>query len=284
MRAFRPLLCLAFLLLATGCTTYSLEELRTATPKGTPLQAALAVRYLHLAQEQAAGYDWGDSHYFADKGLRAAYGHDVAPEELALWNIPADKRPEMEEARARLLEMLESGAAQAQPEIAAEAQYRFDCWVENQDEGWKADEIAWCRDGFVEAMQSLDGTEPDAAGDDSAYDSATQAYIVFFGLNQGELEGAGERLVDGVVQDLKNHNKQDYTIVVGGHTDRSGSKRYNAHLSKRRADAVRAALIARGIPKILVRAFGFGETDPRVPTPDGTPEAANRRVEIYIGE
>ena len=53
-------------------------------------------------------------------------------------------------------------------------------------------------------------------------------------------------------------------------------------LSLRRADAVRAALIEAGFPAANIATAGRGEGDPAVPTPDGVPEAKNRRAVIII--
>ena len=65
-----------------------------------------------------------------------------------------------------------------------------------------------------------------------------------------------------------------------GHTDRSGSDAYNDALALRRANVVAAALGATGLPPGSLAASGKGETEPRVPTPDGTRNPTNRRVEI----
>ena len=65
-----------------------------------------------------------------------------------------------------------------------------------------------------------------------------------------------------------------------GHTDRSGSDAYNEALGLRRANAVAAALGATGLPPGSLAASGKGETEPRVPTPDGERNPTNRRVEI----
>jgi OOP family OmpA-OmpF porin len=270
-----------------ACTGYSLQELKTATPKGTPLQAALAMRYLKYSEEQAAAYDWGDSTYFADKGLQAAYGADVAPEGLERWAIPEDSRGELETARAQLMEVLAGPAVSQQPQLVADAQYYYDCWVENTDDGWQPDAIAWCRDGYETAMTTLLPAGGMKANDElleSGYDTERKAYIVFFGTNNDGLDDRGERMVEGVVNDLQQQPDEDYVITLNGHADTAGGERYNLALSNRRADAVKAALLARGIRKALIRSFGFGETDPVVPTEDGVSEPKNRRVEIYLGD
>lgn len=51
-------------------------------------------------------------------------------------------------------------------------------------------------------------------------------------------------------------------------------------LSLRRANAVRAALVARGVSPDSITVVGRGETEPDVPTADGVKEQANRLVRI----
>jgi outer membrane protein OmpA-like peptidoglycan-associated protein len=72
-------------------------------------------------------------------------------------------------------------------------------------------------------------------------------------------------------------------VYITGHTDRAGSAASNLKLSLRRAEAVRAALVARGVPESLLSVYGVGESDPFVPTADGVARPENRRVEILPG-
>ena len=72
-------------------------------------------------------------------------------------------------------------------------------------------------------------------------------------------------------------------IVLGGHTDKSGSATRNRYLSEARADWVARMLKARGVSETQISKIGFGETYPRVVTPDGQRNDENRRVEIVIG-
>jgi len=69
-------------------------------------------------------------------------------------------------------------------------------------------------------------------------------------------------------------------LNVVGHTDRSGSDEYNEGLAVRRANAVAAALSGQGISQGALATSGRGESEPRVPTPDGERNPQNRRVEI----
>ena len=69
-------------------------------------------------------------------------------------------------------------------------------------------------------------------------------------------------------------------LNVTGHTDRSGSDAYNEALALRRAGAVAAALSNAGVSPGAMATGGKGESEPRVPTPDGERNPTNRRVEI----
>ena len=69
-------------------------------------------------------------------------------------------------------------------------------------------------------------------------------------------------------------------LNVIGHTDRSGSDAYNDALALRRAGAVAAALGSAGVSPGTMATSGKGESEPRVPTPDGERNPTNRRVEI----
>ena len=71
-------------------------------------------------------------------------------------------------------------------------------------------------------------------------------------------------------------------VVVIGHTDRVGSRKRNDALSLKRAQWVRARLIAAGIPKNRIEAVGRGEREPLIPTADGVAEPQNRRVEVRL--
>ena len=69
-------------------------------------------------------------------------------------------------------------------------------------------------------------------------------------------------------------------VSVVGHTDTSGSNAYNYALGGRRAEAVQKMLIEYGIPASQIIAVSAGEEDLKVPTPNNTPNAENRRVRV----
>lgn len=71
-------------------------------------------------------------------------------------------------------------------------------------------------------------------------------------------------------------------IQIIGHTDTSGDETLNEDLSKRRAEAVKAAMIAFGIPEEKISIDGRGSRELAVKTADGVREPANRRAVIRI--
>ena len=86
-------------------------------------------------------------------------------------------------------------------------------------------------------------------------------------------------MLDTVAQEIKSRHDIK-KIIVRGYTDTSGGEEYNMRLSVKRANAVRAVLIAHGIPAHKIQTEGHGETDLLVPTPKGVREPQNRRAQI----
>ena len=69
--------------------------------------------------------------------------------------------------------------------------------------------------------------------------------------------------------------------AIVGHTDTSGSVKYNLRLSERRAKATADGLVALGVPVGSLDVTWTGKADLAVPTPDGVKEPLNRRATIH---
>jgi OOP family OmpA-OmpF porin len=167
---------------------------------------------------------------------------------------------------------LDAGARDSNPQVAATAQARFDCWVEQTEELDDGGTTA-CRDEFLKAMEELEAKP-------QAMSAEPNKYIVLFDFDKSNINAEGQTVIDQVVAAAGKMGTVN--ISATGHADRSGSESYNMALSLRRADSVRAALIAGGLSADAITVAGRGESEPAVPTPDGVKEQANRRVEIIL--
>ena len=110
-----------------------------------------------------------------------------------------------------------------------------------------------------------------------------------FEFNKATLTDEAKKRLDAeVVAKLRDIGEIRY-INVNGHADRLGSTQYNQRLSEKRADAVRAYLVSKGVDAAKVETLGFGKTTPVKSCPDQKNRnslidclAPNRRVEVEI--
>ena len=250
-----------------GCGP-SLDVARHLEPSGPGFAAALAGEYKAFALYEADQmYDWPDAYHFAAKAVTAASGVAPLPEDPAEWGLPAGMRGQIGAARTRLIGALDAGARRRFSAEAARAQARFDCWVEQQEENWQTEHIRRCRNGFYAALGRIEARFADA-------------FVLFFPFDSAVIAGEGIEALDAVVEAAAAGGP--IAIRVDGHADRAGPTGYNRGLSGRRADAVRAALRARGIDAGRIAVHAFGESRPRLATPDGVREPQNRRVEVIV--
>jgi OOP family OmpA-OmpF porin len=261
-----------------GCTT-DLDRSRTVQPTGgTPFTQALTKEYKDLAAFEADEmYDWTDAGFYARKALASAAGQDVGPQDPAERNLPQDVLPDIQSTRQRLLAALNGGAKENKPEIAARAQARFDCWLEQQEENFQNDDISACRDELLAALAELEAKPAQPAPPPPA---APQVYLVLFDFDKSDINPAGQAVINRVVADFSANKAK--AISITGYTDRAGTDAYNLKLSERRADSARSALIAAGVPADAITTAWKGEAENAVPTADGVKEQANRRDELIV--
>ncbi len=107
-------------------------------------------------------------------------------------------------------------------------------------------------------------------------------YQIFFDTDSAEL-GADARAVIASIAAFSAKN-MDLSVRVIGKTDRVGAPPVNMALSKRRTEAVLAALIGAGMPTARIDWGWTGERNLPVPTADGKAEARNRVVEVSVAK
>ena len=285
---------LAFATASCGAVV-DFDDVRAIDAKGRDFNAALAREYKTLALYELDKMDDLVSAFrFRKKAVASAAGDATAPEDLDDWTLPYRHRPEMAAARARLVKALGQGAG-FMPEVAAGAQASFDCWVEQQEEDFQLDDIQKCRDGFyaqltlverglaaAEAVRSAAVMTPAAATAQPAVPAAPPgAFTLLFDFDRYALTDEHARVLDAIAQATREG--QAVRLLVSGHADRAGPEPYNQTLSEKRADAIRQALVERGIAAGRLAVAAYGEKRPRVATPDGARAPLNRRVEIVFG-
>lgn len=101
---------------------------------------------------------------------------------------------------------------------------------------------------------------------------------IFFDFAKADLLAASDPMLERIADVLKAH--ADWRFNVDGHTDSIGDDASNSTLSKQRADAVRTALLARGVAEGQLVARGFGESKPKETNDSVEGRARNRRVEL----
>ena len=88
--------------------------------------------------------------------------------------------------------------------------------------------------------------------------------------------------VVAAVADILSSTPEIVRLRVEGHTDNRGAPAANLDLSKRRAAAVMAALVARGVSRNRLQSAGYGDTRPLGGNASDDDRRRNRRVEFHI--
>lgn len=101
-----------------------------------------------------------------------------------------------------------------------------------------------------------------------------------FAVDSSVLQAGAYDEIDRVAKVLNKYPQT--TIQIAGHTDSTGSEAHNMQLSQRRADAVKNALIGKGVASARMTTIGYGESKPVADNKTDAGRQQNRRVEIRI--
>jgi OOP family OmpA-OmpF porin len=178
-----------------------------------------------------------------------------------------------------------SGAASAQTTAAQTT----DNWRGAFSDVWKngTNELCW-RNAFWTPSTGLAGCDgvPVAQQDTVTPKPAPMANKVvfnadtFFDFDKATLKPEGRQLLDQVAAQAASITLE--TVIAVGHTDSIGTEAYNQKLSERRAAAVKAYLVGKGIDPNRIYTEGKGKTQPIASNKTREGRAKNRRVEIEI--
>lgn len=103
---------------------------------------------------------------------------------------------------------------------------------------------------------------------------------ILFDIASYSLKPATRANLDKLSETMKKYDETEIRIL--GHTDDTGTEKYNATLSKNRAEAVNNYLVSKGIAASRLTDIGYGELDPIATNETIEGRAMNRRVEIVI--
>ena len=111
-------------------------------------------------------------------------------------------------------------------------------------------------------------------------EKVTYAADAFFDFDKATLKPEGKAKLDELASKIKSFTLE--VVIAVGHTDSVGSDAYNQKLSLRRAEAVKAYLVSKGIEANRVYTEGKGEKQPLADNKTADGRAKNRRVEIEV--
>jgi outer membrane protein OmpA-like peptidoglycan-associated protein len=253
----------------------------------------------------------GLANAYAAKALLLSGGEAVDPE--------PSKNLASHAIRDRLVRALTSGR-DTFPRDAARAQADYDCWMLDAALPSQAPAAAQCRASLDVTLPRLESevqataqkpteaatpatpestTPADAAAatpapatpapvtpapatpePQSSSSAKTPTYVVNFAFNSTTLTAYAMSVLRRAIADARAGGQPKIEVV--GHTDSAGGEAYNLHLSDRRAEIVRDALVALGARREAIETRGVGEADLAFQTGDGVPNAKNRRSVITL--
>jgi OOP family OmpA-OmpF porin len=160
---------------------------------------------------------------------------------------------------------------------AASAQSN-DNWVNSYGNVWKNSYGQCWQDSFW-TPATADAQCVDKK-DSPVSDKVVFSADTFFDFNKSNLKPEGRQLLDQVAAQLNTIKLE--TVIAVGYTDSIGSVDYNLGLGQRRADAVKAYLVSKGVAADRIYTESKGKADPIASNATAEGRAKNRRVEVEI--
>jgi OOP family OmpA-OmpF porin len=111
-------------------------------------------------------------------------------------------------------------------------------------------------------------------------EKVTFAADVLFDFDKAVIKPEGRSKLDDLASKVKGINLE--VVIAVGHADSIGSDEYNQRLSQRRAEAVKAYMVSKGIEPNRVYTEGKGEKQPVADNKTADGRAKNRRTEIEV--
>ena len=103
---------------------------------------------------------------------------------------------------------------------------------------------------------------------------------VLFATGKADLSANADKSVAKLAEFLKKNPNRN--VLIEGHTDSVGKDDSNLALSQKRADSVKAKLVADGIEAGRITTVGYGKKFPVASNDTKSGKAQNRRVDVVI--
>jgi outer membrane protein OmpA-like peptidoglycan-associated protein len=244
-------------------------------------QTTLASYYTNYSDINAQRYDWSGWDFFRKKAAKLEKGKNSPPEVVSDWNVPKASIAELDKARLVLTSLIsrEQETVVANPKATAEAQFYFDCWIEQEVRNWPVNDINYCKLNFYNSIKTLIA-RIDAEKEFINY--ANDIHSIFFKLNSSTIEESSILRMKKLISELQKV-KTSLHIVLFGYTDRVGKEKYNYVLSQKRINTVKNILINSGVIKnddITTKAFGENDKLISIDTIMNNPHS--RRVDVFL--
>ena len=143
-----------------------------------------------------------------------------------------------------------------------------------------ADSVPGCDGPLTKPNEAVANVAPVVAAPVPTSEKVTYAADAFFDFDKAVVKPEGKAKLDEIAANLENMDVE--VIVAAGHTDGVGKDAYNQKLSERRAEAVKAYLVSKGVDPQKVYTEGKGKTQPVADNKTKDGRAKNRRVEIEV--
>ncbi|OQP65979.1 hypothetical protein A3860_15430 [Niastella vici] len=111
---------------------------------------------------------------------------------------------------------------------------------------------------------------------------SSKSYSIEFETGSANIKPGSYRMLDEIFESAVV--AEGLKLGVYGHTDNKGSDVVNVPLSQKRAEAVKAYLIKKGLKQDQIEAKGYGAEKPIADNSTEAGRSKNRRVEIVLGE
>ena len=288
-----------FLLLINSCAYFRLKELDKHNFSEDNIYDLVSKQYKEFAySELYEMYDELDASYFAFKANNILKTKIIRIENPKNWNIPNNYENEAKEEYKKISSLLKKDLTFQYPELVAELVSGYDCWLEQIEENWQTKDIESCKNKFTNAYKKILVSEASkksvtkkqktainsssTSGKNNSYfikGDRTKSVLVFFNYDSHKLSISEKDKLDNFISTLINIDSKP--IIIYGHTDTKGSKKYNLILSEQRALSVSKYLRTKDINnKLIIK--NYGESYPLITTGDNVQEEKNRRVEVII--